>query len=400
MNSSWKPTKLASVLEPVTRSVTVDPSLEYDLLGIRLDGAGPFLRETKFGSNIAARTLNKVAAGDFIYSRLFAWRGAFGVIDESLAECYVSNEFPTFRANNKKIDLEFLRLWFRLPSTLIQVEADCTGSTPLTRNRFKEEFFLNLEIPLPSLPEQRQIVAKIDNIASKAEEGRNLRQKALEEVKFLYDSVIVSIFEEGESYGWEKGVLGDYVIDCCYGTSEKTNSDGLGIPIIRMGNIQNGRLILSDLKHLFLSESNAHKLLLKKGDILVNRTNSAELVGKCAVFQEVGKYAFASYIIRLRLDKTKADSKLVAMYINSPMGRSYMFKERKQMTGQANINSKKLKALPIALPKLDEQWHIVAYLDKLHIKIDRLNQLQEKTAAELDALLPSILDKAFKGELK
>ena len=76
-----------------------------------------------------------------------------------------------------------------------------------------------------------------------------------------------------------------------------------------------------------------------------------------------------------------------------------MFNERKQMTGQANVNATKLKALPIALPSLIEQQCIVAYLDDLQSKVDSLKQLQSETSAELDALLPSILDKAFKGEL-
>jgi type I restriction enzyme S subunit len=147
------------------------------------------------------------------------------------------------------------------------------------------------------------------------------------------------------------------------------------------------------------SEQEMKKLRLQKGDILVNRTNSAELVGKCAVFDLEGDYLFASYIIRIRLDQQKADPRLVAQYINSPAGRAYMFAERKQMTGQANVNSKKLAALPISLPPLDEQRHIVAYLDGLQTKVNALRVLQASTSEELSALMPSILDKAFKGNL-
>jgi type I restriction enzyme S subunit len=76
-----------------------------------------------------------------------------------------------------------------------------------------------------------------------------------------------------------------------------------------------------------------------------------------------------------------------------------MFRERKQMTGQANVNATKLKALPVPVVSLPEQRRIVAYLDDLQAKVDALKTLQEDTAAELAALLPSILDKAFRGEL-
>jgi type I restriction enzyme S subunit len=152
-----------------------------------------------------------------------------------------------------------------------------------------------------------------------------------------------------------------------------------------MGNIQDGRLDLRDLKYLHIADKERAKLVLKQGDILVNRTNSAELVGKCAVFNVEGDYAFASYLIRLRLDTENADPRLVASYINSPAGRAYMFSERKQMTGQANVNATKLKALPIALPTLAEQCHIVKEVDFLQARVDELKKLQAQTAAELDA---------------
>jgi len=76
-----------------------------------------------------------------------------------------------------------------------------------------------------------------------------------------------------------------------------------------------------------------------------------------------------------------------------------MFSERKQMTGQANVNATTLKALPIALPELEEQRRIMSYLDGLQSKVTALRQAQSATSAELDALMPSILDKAFRGEL-
>jgi type I restriction enzyme S subunit len=140
---------------------------KYRLLGVRLEGNGAFHRETVSGSETSASRLSRVERGDFIYSRLFAWRGAFGVIGEDLENCYVSNEFPLFRVDESKIDASYLNRWFQLPATWRRVEEDCAGSTPTTRNRFKEEFFLKLEIPLPSLSEQRAIVGRFDALADK-----------------------------------------------------------------------------------------------------------------------------------------------------------------------------------------------------------------------------------------
>jgi len=97
--------------------------MDYPLLGVRLEGAGPFLRETKKGAELSAKTLFRTEAGDFIYSRLFAWRGAFGIVPDTLAHSFVSSEFPTFTARDNRIDVRFLNYWFRLPAVLRAVEA-------------------------------------------------------------------------------------------------------------------------------------------------------------------------------------------------------------------------------------------------------------------------------------
>lgn len=144
MKSPWPMVRLGHVLRLVSRKTIVDPICEYRLLGVRLDGFGPFHRETVLGTETAATRLYEVKSGDFIYSRLFAWRGAFGVINDNLDGYYVSNEFPVFMPQADLIDARFLCLWFRLPDVLRRVEADCAGSTPLTRNRYNEQFFLDM----------------------------------------------------------------------------------------------------------------------------------------------------------------------------------------------------------------------------------------------------------------
>lgn len=160
--SKWKATRLDSLVSPVVRSEVVDLEKEYSLLGVRLDFRGAFLREVVTGSVSSAIRLNQVKKGDFIYSRLFAWRGAFGLITDELDGCYVSSEFPLFRADEKLLDEKFLLEWLRLPSTLADIERMCTGSTPQSRNRFKEKYFLALEIPLPpDLETQHKLVLEM-----------------------------------------------------------------------------------------------------------------------------------------------------------------------------------------------------------------------------------------------
>lgn len=166
--SGWPRVSLGKLVSQIARAEPVVPEGDYRLLGVRLEGNGAFHRETVRGTETSASRLTRVEENDFIYSRLFAWRGAFGLIGSSLNGCYVSNEFPLFRVNEARLDSRYLNRWFQLPATWRRVEEDCKGSTPTTRNRFKEEFFLKLEIPLPPLSEQQAIVARLDAIADKA----------------------------------------------------------------------------------------------------------------------------------------------------------------------------------------------------------------------------------------
>jgi type I restriction enzyme S subunit len=163
----WPKISLGNVLSEVNRFEAVSPHNTYPLLGVRLDGNGAFLRETVSGTQTSATRLNRVKQGDFIYSRLFAWRGAFGLIGAELDGSFVSNEFPIFTADVDRISTSFLHYWFRLPTVWRRVEEECTGSTPTTRNRYKEQFFLALQVPLPPLAVQHDIVERLNVLAEK-----------------------------------------------------------------------------------------------------------------------------------------------------------------------------------------------------------------------------------------
>ncbi len=387
----WTLLKLATVLTPVSRLEKIDTAKEYKLLGIRLEGAGPFHRETKLGSLIAATTLAKVQKGDFIYSRLFAWRGAFGVIPEDLDGCYVSGEFPTFLHDKDKIDNKFLRLWFCLPDTIKAVEANCSGSTPLTRNRFKEQFFLNMEIPLPPLSEQKRIVARIEELATKVEEARGLRKTAVEEAEALISSGNDTVFKKKKH--WTEVRVGDFCEQPQYGYTASAISEPMGPKFLRITDIQNGHVDWDTVP--FCQCSNPQQYLLRDGDIVFARTGAT--TGKSFLIKGCPDAVFASYLIRLRV-KQMVTPDYLYRYFQTPSYWSQIT-EQKKGTGQPNVNGQKLANIQVPIPPSEEQRRIVSYLDNLQSKIDELKKLQAETQKELNALMPSILDKAFKGEL-
>ncbi len=387
MNSFWVPTKLADLLAPISRTVKVKPLDDYPLLGIRLDGGGPFLRETKPGSAISAGTLNKVATGDFIYSRLFAWRGAFGIIGQELDGSLVSNEFPTFTINSDKLDVKFLWHWFRLSETLKKVEAECTGSTPLTRNRYKEIFFLGLEIPLPPLAEQQRIMGKTEVLAAKIGEARSLRGETYQEARTLMESTKNSVFSLSH-HRWENKSL-EEVAPINMGQSppgHSYNTHGEGIPLL------NGPTEFGDCNPIPIQWTTAPTKLCKKGDILLcvrgattGRMNWADR-----------EYCVGRGLAALTVDTNSCDPRFVYHFVEN---QTHEMLSLSAGSTFPNLPGAKLKLLQIPVPPQEEQRRIVAYLDGLQTQVDALKTLQAQTAVELDALLPAILDRAFKGEL-
>jgi type I restriction enzyme S subunit len=373
------------------RSETVDQTKEYRLLGVRLDGGGPFHRETKLGAQTAASKLSQVQAGDFIYSRLFAWRGAFGVINSHLDGCYVSGEFPTFRSIADVIDAEFLRLWFRLSTTIKAVEARCSGSTPLTRNRFKEHYFLAMEIPLPPLDEQRRIVARIEELAAKIEEARGLRREATGEAIALFSSAMNGVWKN--QTGWKEKSLGELAATVS-GQIDPRVEPYASLPHINGEAIESGtckllpyRLAKEDGVTSGKYHFGAGAVLYSKIRPYLRKAVQVPVEGICSA----DVYAFDSVDAALepRFLMYSLVSPDFTSYANRLSGRTRMPK----------LNQKQLFVYKLRYPSRLEQKEFVSYLDRLQVKVDALKQAQAETAAELDALLPSLLDRAFSGEL-
>lgn len=384
MSKSWPLVPLRDVLTQISRAERVEPTKEYHLLGVRLEGEGPFLREIKLGSQTSATQLFKVQKGDFIYSRLFAWRGAFGVIGTELDGCYVSNEFPTFLPVQEKIDVEFLRYWFRLPKAITAVEADCAGSTPLTRNRFKEQFFLSLKIPLPLLAEQRRIVVRIEELAAKIEEARKLRQLAVLEAEAFVTSLhaklsgsrikklseIILLEEDAvpikptDSYP-QVGVRG-----FGGGLFAKSATSGMDTTYRAFNRLYEGALVMSQVKAW-------------EGAVAV--------CGK----ELAGMFVSPEYRT-FRFNENEAEAEYFAAIVKT----EWFWSKLKDATRGVGARRERTRPeqflnIEIPVPLITEQHNA----SKIFHKIASLKRIQSDTVAELDAMLPSILDKAFRGEL-
>ncbi len=194
---------------------------------------------------------------------------------------------------------------------------------------------------------------------------------------------------------WEWSRIGEASLYTEYGMSEKTFQNIEGIPVLTMGDIQNGKVILGGQKLVSTSVEGLPNLYLKKGDLLYNRTNSAELVGKTGVFTGPDNaYTFASYLVRIRCMENCVHSVFLNLAMNTPLFRMTQIEPYlKQQCGQANVNATIMKSMIVPIPPINEQRRIIAEVDKLMALCDVLKaRLKEAQITQIQ-LADAIVDK-------
>lgn len=385
MSERWLLVPINEIAQSIDRFELVDPDQQYQLLGMRSKIAGPFLRETKGGTAISAKKLNRVRAGDFIYSRLFAWQGSFGTVSSELDNCYVSNEFPLFSLDQSRIVPAYLVFWFGLIPTQKTVENDCSGSTPGTRNRFKEEFFYRLQIPLPPIKEQRRIVSKIEALTSRIEEAKLIRNNVLEDAQAMLHSAFDQLID-GANYQDFEAVAP--IVRRPVEVSAEGEYSELGVRSFGKGTFHKPTLSGYDVgtKRLFYIEP---------GDLVFSNVFAWE--GAIAVAQEedggrVGSHRFITCVPKVGT----VTSEFLKFYFLTGEG---LEKIREASPGGAGRNRtlglKKLEKIQVPVPDYQKQLRF----NMLQTKVNEIRKAQATNQIEIDALLPAILDKAFRGKL-
>jgi type I restriction enzyme S subunit len=231
----------------------------------------------------------------------------------------------------------------------------------------------------------------------KADKEKLIAEKKLKKEKQLPPIKPEEIpFEIPENWSWCR--LGEITLDVSYGTSEKADIIG-EVPVLRMGNITSeGEILYSNLKYVSSQISDLPKLYLQNGDLVFNRTNSYELVGKSGVFENSEPFTLASYLIRVRFFK-HTQSKFVASYINSKVCRETQLEPQIiQQNGQANFNGTKLSNIIIPLPPISEQNRIVQKLDELMQYCNELETSIKQSESQNEKLLQQVLREALRKE--
>ena len=281
---------------------------------------------------------------------------------------------------------EYLQLFFKTNQYKRQIKKIMKKS--VNQASFSVNDFKEILIRLPKLDIQEKIIKKIMTL-EKILENNKLKLKFLSELnKSLFTTMFGDIKTNDKN--WEIKKLGE-VIQTQYGTSKKATSIVTGFPILRMNNITySGEMDYRDLKYIELSDNEKEKFLLKKGELLFNRTNSKELVGKTGLFELDTPMAFAGYLIKMK-PSNLIHSKFLLFFMNSEFMKKLLYNKAKNIVGMANINAKELEDFSIILPPIELQKKFAERIEK----IEKLSFEIEKSIKEAENLYNSLISKYF-----
>lgn len=379
-----------------------------------------------------------VRPGDFLFSRAntIDLVGACVIVGRVSKRLMLSDKILRFHFAAEELKpwvLQFLRS----KAGRDQIELLASGNQESMRN-IGQERLRQIQIPLPPSSECESIGFKLDELLSQLAAASNELSTAWRKLGRLRQSLLKSAVEGVLTAGWRQqnpetdpalialshwqakvkrkatqpepwpgfrlpenwawATVDQLTRSQRYGTSAKTTTDA-GVPILRMGNIQNGSLLYDSLKYLPESHPEFPTLFAHDGELLFNRTNSPELVGKCAVFRaQPHPVSFASYLIGVVLGDACVPE-YVAAVINSAYGRQWVAGVVTQQVGQANVNGSKLAALTLPLPPVAEQEEIARLL-AVHLQgLDDQLAFVEHGLKMAEAQRQNILRSAFSGQL-
>lgn len=315
--------------------------------------------------------------------------GRVAVVSQSYPKFTLQRSVAVLKIKEEILDSRFLMFSLQNILQFLTDEARGVAQKGIYLNQLKA-----IEIPIPPLSEQQRIVSILDEAFATIAKAKANAEQNLRNAKEVFDCYLLKVLSDKK---WETKTIGDVCIKVEYGSATKSKNTGK-IAVLRMGNIQNGRF---DWEKLVYSddEKDNKQYLLKYNDVLFNRTNSPELVGKTAIYKGEMPAIFAGYLIRLHRKEDLIDADFLNYYLNSEIALEYGKTVVISSVNQANINGTKLKGYPIPCPPLKEQQTIVQKLDALSTETKKLEAIYQQKIDDLEEMKKSILEKAFSGQM-
>ena len=394
VTSAWPMVKLGEVLKGSEEWINIYPDELYTQVTVRMWGKGVVQRDIVKGVEIAGSKRWVVRYNQLILSRIDARHGAIGLVPKTLDGAVVTTDFPAFNFDQNRLLPEYLNWLCKTASFVSLCVAASEGTT--NRVRLQEAKFLALEILLPQIEEQRRIVGRIEELAGKIEEASRLRRQTLMEAKLFLPSVTSAAFTTIRSTS-KLVTVEDVAKSVTDGDHQPPPKSETGIPFIFISNVISGRINFEGCNSVPVDYFNglSKTRIPEKGDVLYTAVGS---YGIPCLVETSNPFCFQRHIAIIKPNHDLILSKYLVYALSST---SVLEQATSYATGSAQktVPLRGIRNLTFALPSLEAQRQIVEYLDMLNVKLEGLKQLQAATEKELEALLPSVLDRAFKGKL-
>ena len=295
---------------------------------------------------------SQIKKGDILFASI-GRMGDMYIIEKEPVGWDINESVFAFTLNTNIVRQKYFYYIFKVKSTLDYLASNSSGSTfkSIKMNQLKRMVF-----DIPSLKEQDSIITILDKVCNVIE----MRKRELGSLDELIKARFVELFGDPikNPKGWEVVTIGDIVTEVRYGTS-KPAVEGGKYPYLRMNNLTvDGHLDLKDLKYIDIPDDEMEKCVVRKGDVLFNRTNSIELVGKTAVFDLPEDMVIAGYIIRVRLNE-RLLPEIFSQYMNLEALKDILRAMAKGAVNQANINAQELQSIKVYVPDMEVQKQFI-----------------------------------------
>ncbi len=332
---------------------------------------------------------------DILMSHINSWThlGKNAIVDNINEKIIHGMNLLLLRADTNKIIPKFAKRYFdtiHFRNSIYKVANQSVNQSSFSVNNLKE-----IQIPLPPLGVQKEIAAILDT----ADALRKKDNELLKKYEELAQSIFIEMFGDLTDSKYDKSIL-TALTDIANGVTKNTkaeNSEMITAPYLRVANVQDGFLDLSEIKNIRVSKTDFEKYQLKENDILLTEGGDPDKLGRGTTWKnEVKHCIFQNHLFRVRIKSKEIIRPFyLSKLISSSYGKKYFLKAAKQTTGIATINSTQLKHFPVIIPRLKTQIDF----ENICLKIDETKVLGNSTLTHTNNLFHSLLQKAFKGEL-
>lgn len=323
--------------------------------------------------------------------------GRIGMLPASMLPAALNQRVCCLRINQSVVSRKYLFYYLRRH----QFIRDCVkASKGVAQLNLSTKWLADYEIPLPDLGEQERIVARIEELFSKLDNGVETLRKTKRQLAMYRQAVISAAFPEMTE---ENTVNLNTIAEISGGIAkgrDLSKHETIHLPYLRVANVQNGFLDLSEMKTIELKKDEIGKYLLQSGDVLYTEGGDRDKLGRGTVWNnEIPNCVHQNHIFKARIDRKRAIPEYVAYWSMSAFARNYFFSKGKQSVNLASINKTILSALPLPLPNLMTQEAVLHEIESRLSVCDEIDKTVDTTLQQAEAMRQSILKQAFEGRL-